>query len=1666
MATTTIVPKRSMTSFYVNKPFDVSFDVSSAFSLLGTVTYQLCNSYSGLAPYTSNGVSFTGTIPTSGFKQYVQVDALVPTGSSVVTTFLEPPVAGTIAFPAWDSNGVMYFAGGPYDTQIFSVTADGSYSLFAGQTTSGFTDGDRLTTAKFVIPRGITFDSNGDMLIASYYNVRKITMSTGVVSTIAGPSTSTRGFVDGTGATARFAYALSIKPEFGGTGDFIITDYDNNCIRRMTPGGAVTTILGNGSASGWPNGVNSAGYLDATGTAARFRRPVDIVYTASGDMLICDQFNFRIRKASPTMVVTTYAGNGSSVTANGTLTTAGFGYPTGIELDLSENIYVPEFYSSVIRRVVGSNVTTWAGAVNVNDYVNGSLCNARFQTPENIRRNGTTLYVADRNARIRAIYLAAEANTFVSRPAGFTVLASSNYPITVNSRIDVSWTSVGGSLPLYKYEPFSNTFTANGSGGTTTDTLTYSTASTELLAYLTGTGTSNVAFRGPNGANITYPYPLTLSVRANSNGAVVDDVSTSVTISPARIIVTPCNTSLTFYRNEPSANPVFSFVSSSAQLIYSATTLPAGLSFTRTASNAFALTGTPTVQTFASNYSILGQDTSGRTYTIQVSMVVNPERLIIDVSGSLALSGLSSNAPIQPITFTSRFPPYNSDRAVTYSWFPAPPAGLQFARKGDIPVTGLSASISSLVDASFELTLSGTITSNQIRTYASSNITSTSIVFNGVRTNGGGLLSPAIPKTITFSFAEAILFDSNVPRLYVGLPVSNFYYSAKTYFPFPVDTSIASIELTDGFIPDGLDASFTQTTQRFTFTGTPTTATPYTFTLQASNSNGTTFSLPITLTPSNDTITITPITDACYNFIQFRPLSSGKDGFYSPPLRYTATSASGGNVVLTGTNLPTGVSVATIDASAGIYDLSGVPTTSAGSSIATLNALVGLTGATTTKTFRYSVSAEVFTFNDLSLAFTENVPITPVTVVATTLSEQPIIRYSSPSIPAELQIANTGRITGEIITSANGTFDVTAYTPYSSGTKTYSYTVTPDSVLLQPASYRTVTAPGCNVSIQINAYSASATTVSNFQISGGSYGLGIGSTSGLLSGTLSSSLPTTTTFTLAGSAGDVTGTLVGTMITDNLTVNRAQILRNDWANFFPNVTTLRILSSDTDGASWTQRYSQSNNLYAAMIGTNGSNLYLVPTSSNVVLSSTDTVTFGSNSYDVSSSSPYATSIVNKPGTSTWWMVGTAETASPPTRGTFLYTSSNDGVTWSRAEITTGGFTARDKNLSSSGHWSPYINGGAALAYKDGVLLLGGNRILRSTDDGLNWSTVTGGFTLEVASFSVDHESVWIAAGSDTYETISNAAWSGTTANTICYSTDAGLSWTSAANGFGMNGYGVVHGGGAWIAYGLSFVYPAYFLSPLVSFDGINWATTDVSSCLGPNAGNTRPDPYRMTIGFDESDWKLVVPTTDTTVSLFTHSYDTPLLSGWTSENISSFFPSSTSNTLFSSYLAQTIDPGADITTITFPLPNTGPIFTSPPQTTFILWQYMPLPPVTFLAPGATSYFISPLPTGLSWDPVTHTLSGACVTLGTQTFTVYAQNSGLTALVITLIVEVPRIIKQQTGAGAYTSLVRQYTTVNAAQNARDTRAFPTQVSGIGEFASPYPPDVITPSNCPC
>jgi len=147
----------------------------------------------------------------------------------------------------------------------------------------------------------------------------------------------------------------------------------------------------------------------------------------------------------------------------------------------------------------------------------------------------------------------------------------------------------------------------------------------------------------------------------------------------------------------------------------------------------------------------------------------------------------------------------------------------------------------------------------------------------------------------------------------------------------------------------------------------------------------------------------------------------------------------------------------------------------------------------------------------------------------------------------------------------------------------------------------------------------------------------------------------------------------------------------------------------------------------------------------------------------------------------------------------------------------------------------------------------------------------------------------------------------------------------------------------------------------------------------------------------------------------------------------------------------------------------GPVFTSPLSSSFLEYQYMEIVPIQLSATGTDPvyFFIetATLPPGLVYNRLTNQITGKSVRLGQVSTTVYAKdNNGTSSFVLSFTTVVPRIIRKQDGAGAYTSLLRQYTEVLGAQNARDNRALPSQERALGEFMSPEGPDVITQVIC--
>jgi len=159
----------------------------------------------------------------------------------------------------------------------------------------------------------------------------------------------------------------------------------------------------------------------------------------------------------------------------------------------------------------------------------------------------------------------------------------------------------------------------------------------------------------------------------------------------------------------------------------------------------------------------------------------------------------------------------------------------------------------------------------------------------------------------------------------------------------------------------------------------------------------------------------------------------------------------------------------------------------------------------------------------------------------------------------------------------------------------------------------------------------------------------------------------------------------------------------------------------------------------------------------------------------------------------------------------------------------------------------------------------------------------------------------------------------------------------------------------------------------------------------------------------------------------------------------------------------------------------GIAFTSPTQTQYTNWQFVPIPTISVVAsnpnPGSfLYYYASGLPRGLTLNldasGIESSITGTSSQFSDafQRVVLYAALSpgaggGVAALPLAMRTILPTVQKQQTSAGAWTSLVRQYTVVNAAQNSVNGRALPATEPPLGEFTRPEPPDSVSAPGCP-
>ncbi|MCC6199516.1 MAG: hypothetical protein IT466_01940 [Moraxellaceae bacterium] len=305
---------------------------------------------------------------------------------------------------ALDTAGNLYVAD-PGNNAIRKITPTGVVTTVAGSMAlQGIANGD-VSVARFMYPQSVGVDVANNIYVADTQNdcLRKIT-SGGVVSTFSGACTGlgpAADPIDGTNTTARFNDLGHILMKADGS--MYVTD--SHSVRHVSTNGTVTTIAGS-------PGVN--GSADGVGSLARFMRPQGMALSGN-TLVVADPGNQKIRQVNLlTNAVTTIAGTGYTGSANGAALSSTFNNPTGVSFS-GTDILIADYFNPRIRKLAAGQVTTVGGNLALTGAIDGTGASARFDMLGGVVIGSDgALFVLDRNNQSIRKIIGSTTSTFLA----------------------------------------------------------------------------------------------------------------------------------------------------------------------------------------------------------------------------------------------------------------------------------------------------------------------------------------------------------------------------------------------------------------------------------------------------------------------------------------------------------------------------------------------------------------------------------------------------------------------------------------------------------------------------------------------------------------------------------------------------------------------------------------------------------------------------------------------------------------------------------------------------------------------------------------------------------------------------------------------------------------------------------------------------------------------------------------------------------------------------------------------------------------------------------------------------------------------------------------------------------------------------------------------------
>jgi sugar lactone lactonase YvrE len=481
------------------------------------------------------------------------ITTIAGTGTQGFSGDTGPATATTLDSPqglALDTANRLYIA----DTHNHRIReldlTSGTLITIAGSTPGFSGDAGQATSAQLNLPTALALDTAGNLYIADTGNhrIRKINLTTAVITTIAG--TGTQGSSGDNGPAASAAIDSPTGLAIDSAGNLYLADTHNHIIRKITAStGTITTIAGNGS-SGFSGDT-------APATSATLALPHGLSLDATGNLYLADTENHRIRRIDAISgVITTVAGDGTQAFSgdNGPAIAASLDSPNATSLSPANLLTLSDTGNQRIRQltaqpVANTTITTIAGlgisspealtlsAPATMSYGAGQL--SATLTPASTASGSITFFDITNAAANAAITLGTAALISNVATLPVTTLPAGAHTLTASYTGDQTHPSAQSQILTLTITPLPITATSASItrlygqlipviSGTVTGILPQDAANVTATFTTTATSTSPVG---------TYPITAILSGPAAGNY--------TVTMAPVAVTVNPAPTSIT-----------------------------------------------------------------------------------------------------------------------------------------------------------------------------------------------------------------------------------------------------------------------------------------------------------------------------------------------------------------------------------------------------------------------------------------------------------------------------------------------------------------------------------------------------------------------------------------------------------------------------------------------------------------------------------------------------------------------------------------------------------------------------------------------------------------------------------------------------------------------------------------------------------------------------------------------------------------------------------------------------------------------------------------------------------------------------------------------------------------------------------------------------------------